>query len=65
MSRRKDTAKAAVQAQLQSLIALLRLYKEEFSKTPEDRERLEELVERAEALEARYNELTAPRASRR
>ncbi|MFQ5915879.1 MAG: hypothetical protein ACE5JS_22115 [Nitrospinota bacterium] len=60
MSRRKDIAKEAVEAQMKSLIALLRLYKEEFSKTPEDREKLQSLVEQAEALEARYDELTAP-----
>ncbi len=65
MSKRRDIAQAAVQAQLKSLIALFRLYKEEFSKTPEDRERLQELVDQAESLEARYNELIAPRSARR
>lgn len=65
MSRRKDIAQAAVQAQMQSLIAVLQLYQEEFSKTPQDREKLQELVERAEALRARYNELTAPRTPAR
>ena len=49
MSKRRDVAQAAVQAQLKSLTALLQLYKEDFSKTPEDRERLQGLVEQAKA----------------
>ena len=64
MSKRRDVAQAAVQAQLKSLTALLQLYKEDFSKTPEDRERLQGLVEQAEALETRYLELIAPRGPR-
>ena len=65
MSKRKDVAKEAVQAHLKSLIALLQLYKEEFSKTPEDREKLQGLVDQAEALETRYHELAAPRSAAR
>ena len=64
MSKRRDIAQAAVQAQLKSLTALLLLYKEEFSKTPEERERLQGLVDQTEALEARYNELIAPKTAR-
>jgi len=65
MSKRRDVAQAAVQAQLKSLTALLQLYKEDFSKTPEDRERLQGLVEQAEALETRYLDLIAPKDPRR
>lgn len=61
MSKRRDTARTAIQSQLKSLIAQLRLYKEDFSKTPEDRERLQELVDEAEALEKRYIELLEPK----
>ena len=65
MSKRREVAQAAVQAQLKSLTALLQLYKEDFSKTPEDRERLQGLVEQAKALETRYLELIARRDPRR
>ena len=61
MSKRRDTARTAIQSQLKSLIAQLQLYKEDFSKTPEDRERLQELVDEAEALEKRYIELLEPK----
>ena len=64
MSKRKDIAQAAVQAQLKSLTALLQLYKEDFSKTPEDRERLQGLVEQAVALETRFLKPFSPRRSR-
>jgi hypothetical protein len=63
MSKRRDLAKGAVEAQLKSVVALLRLYKEEFSKTPEGRERLQELVERAQALETLFVERTSPKST--
>ena len=65
MSKRRDIAKGAVEAQLKSVVALLRLYKEEFSKTPEDRERLQELVEQAQTLETLFGERTAPKSTGR
>ncbi len=61
MSKRRDTARTAIQSQLKSLIAQLQLYKEDFSKTPEDRERLQVLVDEAEALEKRYIEVIEPK----
>jgi hypothetical protein len=64
MSKRRDIAKEAVEAQLKSVVALLRLYKEDFSKTPEDRERLQELVEQAQSLETLFVERTSPKSAR-
>jgi hypothetical protein len=64
LSKRRDIAKGAVEAQLKSLVALLQLFKEDFSKTPQDRERLQELVERAQSLEALFVERTASKSKR-
>ncbi len=61
MSKRRDDARVAIQSQLKSLIAQLRLYKEDFSKTPEDRELLQNLVQEAKALEERYLILIQPK----
>lgn len=61
MSKRRDDARVAIQSQLKSLIAQLRLYKEDFSKTPEDRELLQNLVQEAKTLEERYLILIQPK----
>lgn len=61
MSKRRDDARVAIQSQLKSLIAQLRLYKEDFSKTPEDRELLQNLVQEAKSLEEKYLILIQPR----